>query len=654
MMKKIKESLNNLGESDIDKLIYEVSEYQIVSFDIFDTLIKRNVGDPTEVFNLIGKKINDKSFLEKRIYAEKCARSKKCNGEVNLDEIYDEFDIDDFFKEKYKQIEIHTELMLCTYSREIKKLFDYCISSGKLVVVISDMYLDHDTIEKILTRNGYHGYYKLYISNEIGKSKANGELYSYVIEDLGITQQEIIHIGNSIKSDCFMAKNGIKSLKIPTHYNRTKKRYDFNSSCYVNWLNSFINNNTNPKQSPYYCFGFEAFGPALYGFAKWLITCIRTDDIQQVLFLSRDGYMIKRAYEMVNENYNTKTFYFEASRRSLRVPFFSENMTSREIISELTVPNRFSISEIFEGLGLDSHDYKECIERFGYNLNSKYDKSMILSNKFVQLIDLLKSDIINNSSEEREALLRYIEDIDFSKKTAIVDIGWRGSMQKYFCELLNRLNIHHDIEGLYYGLSKESSSCLRTISGNAKGYVFDCYNNQNEVDDIKAYSGLIESLFLEQNGSVKKYYYDEINNISKVLRYDYEYQHNEEMQYNITSIQDGALDFIREYNCCFLSDNIGCDSSIWENNLGEVLRKPSLGDVSMFGSFEFYNFGEKFYLAKPKTMIEYLAKPHLLLDDFSASKWKVGFLKKMFKISFPYISIVRFLIWRLSKNEKNY
>ena len=81
-MADIKNIIRNLMYSgnpvNAEVLIAAIKGYKAVSFDIFDTLLKRNINEPSDIFSLI--KIDIDRFGEKRIEAEKVARfSRKRN-----------------------------------------------------------------------------------------------------------------------------------------------------------------------------------------------------------------------------------------------------------------------------------------------------------------------------------------------------------------------------------------------------------------------------------------------------------------------------------------------------------------------------------------------------------------------------------------------
>ena len=71
--------------------------FDVISFDLFDTLIKRDVPAPQTVFSLTESMYNSNfpcgqvcNFLNERKRAEKNARKRSVHKEITLDEIYEE------------------------------------------------------------------------------------------------------------------------------------------------------------------------------------------------------------------------------------------------------------------------------------------------------------------------------------------------------------------------------------------------------------------------------------------------------------------------------------------------------------------------------------------------------------------------------------
>ena len=65
-----------------ETILHKAAPYPVVAFDVFDTLIKRDVARPTDLFALLSA-----DFAKARTQAEAEARAAK-SGEVTLAEIY--------------------------------------------------------------------------------------------------------------------------------------------------------------------------------------------------------------------------------------------------------------------------------------------------------------------------------------------------------------------------------------------------------------------------------------------------------------------------------------------------------------------------------------------------------------------------------------
>lgn len=633
---KIKDILDDVGMQCYENIIKKINKKEYVSFDIFDTLIKRDVKNPTEVFDIIEQNYGIYDFYKRRIEAEKRARKGKVD--TTIDEIYDIYNslyINNINEiEKIKNIEKKVEFELCVQNRLLKKVYDFCIENNKKVYLISDMYLSSEILKEILKKNGYSKYEKLYVSCEYDRTKANGELYKYVIKELGIHTNKLIHIGNDIKTDYMMAlKNKISAVKVKT------KTYVGNSL-----LDVFLSNHKSNSSNFYYDFGYSNFGPLLYGFCLWLKENVKKNDIDNIYFLARDGYIIKKAYEKIfGEQDNI--YYLEASRRSLRVPYLSQKNSIDEMLDELPLPRQTNMIQIFDALGLELDLYSDKIKESGYSIESFYLREKVLKEEgFKNLISSIKDDIIANSISENDALKNYLKKNNFSKRNAIVDIGWGGSMQKYLRNIFDNLPGYENKEliGFYFGLTEKAKGNLSSTNI-ANAYVFDNYNFSSEELE-RPFVGLFESLFLEPKGSVKKYH---INTENLVERYQYEYIDDSGEVLDdvdkIHNIQQGALGFIEEYMSAAISRYSKMDSEAAFKNLFSVGINPKLDQLEKLGSIVFFNNGFKEQLAKPDCILKYLISPMKFKKDFLNSQWKTGFLKGVFKLPLPYYEIFKLM-----------
>ena len=231
---QVRDKLNSASSIDVSGIISQIEKYDIVSFDIFDTLLKRNVNKPTDVFKYIEKKHNKTGFCDERIAAEKTARIKKNGIEVTLTDIYAEMPYD------FSNEELEAEGELLIANDWILPVYKHALKSKK-VIIVSDMYLPEDFICQILEREGISGYERLYLSSSVGKTKHAGDLFELIISELG-EKNRLIHIGNSYRSDYEIPKKyGINAIHIPTNVKKNTfklKKGDIEE----NIINSFLNN----------------------------------------------------------------------------------------------------------------------------------------------------------------------------------------------------------------------------------------------------------------------------------------------------------------------------------------------------------------------------------------------------------------------------
>ena len=108
--------------------------------------------------------------------------------------------------DELKRLEIETEMAVCYQNKNMKEVFDYCKNNKKKVVLVSDMYLEADIIEKILTNAGYSGYDEVYLSSQLQEKKSTGRLFDIVIQKEKVSPHKILHIGDNIQSDYIIPK----------------------------------------------------------------------------------------------------------------------------------------------------------------------------------------------------------------------------------------------------------------------------------------------------------------------------------------------------------------------------------------------------------------------------------------------------------------
>lgn len=195
-------------------LLNVLRKYEVVSFDMFDTLVSRTVLRPGDIFELIDKKC-DMPFAQIRNKAV----GDMSDSNYSLDGLYHsieiEMGIDQGEIEKLKNLEIQTEKEYIVCRDTIMDICKLLIREKKEVYVISDMYFSSYILQDILNEVGLKIHRDhIIVSNEHNASKRNGELWRYYSKHY-VENKKAIHVGDDWMGDVENPKKyGIDSYYI--------------------------------------------------------------------------------------------------------------------------------------------------------------------------------------------------------------------------------------------------------------------------------------------------------------------------------------------------------------------------------------------------------------------------------------------------------
>lgn len=502
--KKIYEKKNRKKYVTADIILKKISKYDIISFDIFDTLVTRIIYEPDDIFKLMGEKLKINSFIEKRKQAEQEAR-KNLQKDVNLNEIYDSYQkinkITDTERKNIQQLEENLEIKFIVPRVEMKNLVNELYNKNKKMIIVSDMYLTKNVIIKMLKKCGYNinMFDYIYISNDINKRKDTEEVWPYIKNIY--KNKKIVHIGDNNNSDVILPKkHKINTVKI-----NSSKELFINSNLYESLAN-YVNNRTvsdsillgliinktifnspftNYKINSVDKLGYCFYGTILNQFMKFIID--KTNNQDQLLFLAREGYYLQKIYQEYCNLYNVKpkeNIYFLTSRKST----FTATIYNEEDIDNL-------INKEFNG----------TFETF---MNQIFDIK-VEDNTIIQLprdvelvkakVEQYKKSILDNCKKERLAYLSYIKQTVKkydNKLLSVIDLGYSGTIQYNLTKLLDR-----EIIGVYL---TNSENVKKYSKDSTLLYCFDINKNDN-YKYIYYYSLILEYFLSAPYGQLQKF-----------------------------------------------------------------------------------------------------------------------------------------------------
>lgn len=629
---------------NIKKIKSTIDEYEYISFDIFDTLIKRNLKQPIDLFLLVEKYYNKQSkislsnFVYLRIEAEKQARENEKNNEPSLDDIYANLNIDEntFDLKKIKDIEIDLEKKFCLQNQYFYEIYRYAKESGKKIILTSDMYLNKSVIQDILTKAKIH-YDYLFISNIEKKNKISGSIYPYILKTLNINESQLLHIGDSKIADYLMPKKyHIKSILIPKKLVNTRfSNLKINNLDY-NILLSFINNHILNEWNDYEVFGYEVLGPILYSFITWIYKQTKTNKIEKLFFLARDAKIIMEAFQ-IKYSSEIPLYYIHVSRKSVLKSVISFN-NFEDIMNryKMMIKDTSNVNDLFTILDLKNKTLKSDFKK----LNISLDENIIDLNfeKKELIFNFIKKQLNKENKNQLKYLKQYLNENDFKGNVALVDIGWNGTIQYYFDKLFFDVA---NINGFYYGVNYNNKyneyKKLKRF-----GYLFNQNINSDYQAIIALSLGLFELMFLSTERSTIAYCSKE-NEIKPI------YGASEYTDKNISKIlliQEKAKQFIKDVinsECIDIIDKL--DKNVFFENYKNLIVKPKLKTVELFNKFEFQNASTS-KLIEHKNIWFYILHPKKLYIEFKNSNCKILFAKSLIKLPLPYYKILKKIYYK--------
>lgn len=617
-----------LGECclEYERLKRICHKYNFISFDIFDTLLKRDVSFPSDVFELTEQIVSKQypgrfaGFAQKRIQAEKDARERSGYDDITLNEIYDEIEYTQEDQRLLKKAELDTEKRVLHANPPIKDIYEDCRNGGKIIYIVSDMYLPKDFLEDILHSEGYTGYKKLFLSCEYRQIKKNGTLFRILCKEEKVAPREILHIGDSRIADCLGAlKAGMRFSHINRRENNTlyfdmPERAD---SLDKKVLFSFINNRETLLESRELRLGYEVLGPILYGYCQWLHEQIKGLKVR-VWFAARDMYLFAQAYErMYGEEENVEYIYL--SRRSLR-PVYTDAAGDLTKAGDVFSGEKYSISQIVEYLGysLDNIHAEDDMDI----VTPRYDARLLGENR--EILKILDTPEISAAEKElsRSGYTYLKEHGLFSNDIALADVGWHGTTQYILSVIQSKYTNQHHIRGYYIGCMNGTDDKIG--KENYKAFLFDEHSDPM----FKKGTLLFESMLQAPHGSTIRYekgWDEEVPVLDQI----------QAIPQIILDIQKGAFRFIEDMCRSSWKDDMVFQSATVKQMFEKLTGSPRKEELKSIGNLEYENIS-RHRLADPKNLGYYLFHYREFINDLHYAPWRIGFLKRLMRIRFPY------------------
>ena len=305
-----------------EALLTEIRKADVVSFDVFDTLLMRQCLEPTDVFSIVeqtakrrGLIPSDFSFAKQRILAERALYP----GAPTLLDVYERLGsdtgLDGDTLGELRTLELTEEERQLVPRTAVVEVLREAQAMGKTVCATSDMYLSGHQISRLLLSNGITEIDHVFVSSDESVSKTEG-LFDRV--QAAYPGKRILHLGDNATADVQGAEAaGLAAWLIPsarqmlsestfahlTEYNSDLPERIYLGRFLAQELNDpflFAQTKGRLRLTDAYTLGHDFVGPMVAGFVTWLIERCTEDGIEMLILGARDGWVVRQILDEVS------------------------------------------------------------------------------------------------------------------------------------------------------------------------------------------------------------------------------------------------------------------------------------------------------------------------------------------------------------------
>ncbi len=332
-----------------------------------------------------------------------------------------------------KKLEWDLRLACTIPRRKVVSIFDKLINLGKKIYIVDDSSLGKEQVQQILSACGIFGYKKIFCLGDC-EGESQEELFNRYKESVkaasylyvGVDGSPSLEIARSLGMEVvglYSANQLFETLDymgldmyVKTIADRVKLGFFvseiFNDPfCFENGKKVCVDNS--------YTLGELFFAPMITDFVLWMDDLLKQNDIEDVCFCARDGYLIRRMYRCLDRKVNS--VYFLTSR----IAAIRAGVRTEEDIRYVERMKYFGSEEdsLRVRFGIEPLELSKAQGVLGY-----------------------QEVILDRAQEQSRNLKKYIQELDFSAgDIAMFDFVAKGTTQMY----LQRLVPNH-MKGFYF------------------------------------------------------------------------------------------------------------------------------------------------------------------------------------------------------------
>ena len=665
-----------------------LKDVSVVSFDIFDTIIRRRVAPDTikELScSFIARMLSSRNIdvsseeisrlrtqIENELRTVAVQKNKDADYKIEdmcenlLREItgYTEDDILLDLKAESIKYEIYLEQLATEPTPGIKDVLNLVRQHKKRIIYVSDMYYSVEHILAVLKKCNLAGYFDAgYVSSRELALKVTGRLFDIVIKQEDVHPQEIVHIGDNYLADGRAAETkGIKSILVqdPGEFRRRKKLAFLNSNRsrskywtgrYNQEILSTLHESAD-DQEKYYRLGYTIAGPIYTLFIQYVIEKCQEYKLDRLYFIAREGLLFRQIYKKIISALNIiedmpPTYYLCASRFSTAACIL--NQFTLENIKSSGFPQHKGLAGLLRSYNLPVEELRGYAASAGLN---DLHEALDISEENQRLEKFLsdpnvKQIALRRRSELLPLLEKYLEGIDFftGGSVGFVDVGWRGTIQENLKLSFGDRHGFPDIRGLYFGCIRKKNS-YNKVNVTMEGFYQDNFKGSvlgENVFDIHVH--MFEMFAGARHGTTLGYKYCERNNrVRPVFKANDKSYGQVSLNNRMQSLRNGIRDYVKLHvkYLPLLGGSLYDQRPYWCDQIKRIVFYPTKEEINTimslelsedFGSDENFQFG----FSEDVGFFDLIRNYKKLDSELSRAQWRDGALRMNFSPGITFL-----------------
>ncbi|MGN6237771.1 rhamnan synthesis F family protein [Dyella sp.] len=514
------------------RIAFAAIEAECISFDLFDTLVTRPFLHPSGTRAYLAHRVEQvfglSNFAALREISEARARAE-CGCDVSSASIYAAMahlpELHGQDVAAIRDLELATEARLLKPRRAVLDAARVQARAGKRIIAISDMYLTASELRHALPAPVTTALQEIYVSCDTGWRKDSGDVWRQLPERASAVPARWLHVGDNEHADVQLPLS--LGFIGPVHTMRPAALLDVVPALRPLrpkpdllhrwpdqlWLGLLANHfGALADQSPEAftpglvietpeTFGYVVLGPLLLDYCAWLARMTLESGNTRLLFLSREGYLLLRAFRRLQQS--------DPSLAAIRASYL---LVSRRAVNTPSLHRIEDLAPIFAAPYTGSF-HTMLSARLGETLadavtrelgSAATAETVYLPEMGSALIERLRpaaAAILEIARNEREAYLAYWAAQTEGDAAIVADIGYAATIQTRLAEVTGA-----SLHGAYFAVRR---SALQAGRNRVSGRFHDgCRGVDCKPSPVMSHHLLLEAVLTAPEGQFSHFQLD--------------------------------------------------------------------------------------------------------------------------------------------------